>query len=339
MLVPEIALTPPVAALFRARFGAGVAIQHSGLSDGERHDQWHRIRRGDVDVVIGTRSAVFAPLARPGTDHRRRGARHVVQAGGDAALSRPRRRGHARQVRRARWSCSDRRRRRWSRTSTRSQQRYTLVTLTRRVLDRPLAARRRVVNMREEIADEGDDVVLSRPLREAMRERLERGEQVARPAEPPRLRDRGVLPAVRRHDRLSELQRLADGAHASRASDWRARCHYCNFSRSCRRRARSARRRTWSTSASAPSVSRRRCARLFPAARVGRVDRDTMRRQGQPRRAARPVGEPRARRPGRHADDREGPRLSAGDAGRRDLGRRRPRAWRTSAPRSARFSC
>ena len=66
MLVPEIALTPQVAALFRARFGAAVAIQHSGLSDGERHDQWHRIRRGDVDVVVGTRSAVFAPLATPG---------------------------------------------------------------------------------------------------------------------------------------------------------------------------------------------------------------------------------------------------------------------------------
>ena len=62
MLVPEIALTPAVAALFRQAFGDRVAIQHSGLSDGERHDQWQRIRRGDVDVVIGTRSAVFAPL-------------------------------------------------------------------------------------------------------------------------------------------------------------------------------------------------------------------------------------------------------------------------------------
>ena len=62
MLVPEIALTPAVAALFREAFGERVAIQHSGLSDGERHDQWQRIRRGDVDVVVGTRSAVFAPL-------------------------------------------------------------------------------------------------------------------------------------------------------------------------------------------------------------------------------------------------------------------------------------
>src|SRR5581483_6968177 len=66
MLVPEIALTPATAALFRDAFGDRVAIQHSGLTDGERHDQWQRIRRGDVDVVVGTRSAVFAPLERVG---------------------------------------------------------------------------------------------------------------------------------------------------------------------------------------------------------------------------------------------------------------------------------
>jgi primosomal protein N' (replication factor Y) len=47
-------------------FGDRVAIQHSGLSDGERHDQWQRIRRGDVDVVVGTRSAVFAPVRSVG---------------------------------------------------------------------------------------------------------------------------------------------------------------------------------------------------------------------------------------------------------------------------------
>src|SRR6185503_4769449 len=62
MLVPEIALTPAVAAILRCTFGDRVAIQHSGLSDGERHDQWQRIRRGDVDVVVGTRSAIFAPI-------------------------------------------------------------------------------------------------------------------------------------------------------------------------------------------------------------------------------------------------------------------------------------
>src|SRR6185436_9608066 len=66
MLVPEIALTPAVAGTFRARFGPRVAIQHSGLAAGERHDQWHRIRRGDIDIVVGTRSAVFAPLESVG---------------------------------------------------------------------------------------------------------------------------------------------------------------------------------------------------------------------------------------------------------------------------------
>src|SRR5204863_7905100 len=62
LLVPEIALTPAIASAFRRAFGDRVAIQHSALSDGERHDQWQRIRRGEVDVVVGTRSAVFAPL-------------------------------------------------------------------------------------------------------------------------------------------------------------------------------------------------------------------------------------------------------------------------------------
>ena len=96
LLVPEIALTPSMSALVRGAFGERVAIQHSSLSDGERHDQWQRIRRGDVDIVVGTRSAVFAPLERARAHHRRRRARLVVQAGGGAALSRPRRGDRAR---------------------------------------------------------------------------------------------------------------------------------------------------------------------------------------------------------------------------------------------------
>ena len=66
MLVPEIALTPAMVETFYRVFGRRVAIQHSGLSDGERHDQWHRIRRGEVHIVIGTRSAVFSPLENLG---------------------------------------------------------------------------------------------------------------------------------------------------------------------------------------------------------------------------------------------------------------------------------
>ena len=63
MLVPEIALTPAVQAQFIARFGDRVALLHSGLSVSDRHEDWWRARRGEAKVVLGTRSAVFAPLA------------------------------------------------------------------------------------------------------------------------------------------------------------------------------------------------------------------------------------------------------------------------------------
>jgi len=69
VLVPEIALTPQTVERFRSRFAgrdAGVAVLHSHLSAGERHDQWHAIREGRARIVIGARSAVFAPLAKLG---------------------------------------------------------------------------------------------------------------------------------------------------------------------------------------------------------------------------------------------------------------------------------
>ncbi len=66
IMVPEIALTVSMASLFRARFQDRVAILHSALSKRERYDQWIRIAKGDADVVIGARSALFAPLSRLG---------------------------------------------------------------------------------------------------------------------------------------------------------------------------------------------------------------------------------------------------------------------------------
>ncbi|HEY7349690.1 MAG TPA: primosomal protein N' [Ktedonobacterales bacterium] len=66
VLVPEIALTPQAMARFAGRFPGRVAVLHSGLTHSERYDQWRRIRAGQVDVVVGSRSAVFAPLANPG---------------------------------------------------------------------------------------------------------------------------------------------------------------------------------------------------------------------------------------------------------------------------------
>ncbi|MGM9911332.1 MAG: primosomal protein N' [Lacticaseibacillus absianus] len=66
MLVPEISLTPQMVKQVQARFGDQVAVLHSGLSEGEKYDEWRRIRRGEARVVVGARSAVFAPIANLG---------------------------------------------------------------------------------------------------------------------------------------------------------------------------------------------------------------------------------------------------------------------------------
>ena len=62
VMVPEISLTPQTISLFQRRYGKGVAVFHSGLSLGERLDEWKRIRDGKATIAVGTRSAVFAPF-------------------------------------------------------------------------------------------------------------------------------------------------------------------------------------------------------------------------------------------------------------------------------------
>jgi len=66
VLVPEISLTPQTVDRFRSRFGDCVAVLHSSLSDGERHDEWHRIRNGEAQIAIGARSALFSPIENVG---------------------------------------------------------------------------------------------------------------------------------------------------------------------------------------------------------------------------------------------------------------------------------
>ena len=82
ILVPEIALTPQVVREFMLRFGDRVAVLHSGLSMGERHDEYGRIKRGEVSIVVGTRLAVFAPLQDIGLlvlDEEQEGTYHSEQ--------------------------------------------------------------------------------------------------------------------------------------------------------------------------------------------------------------------------------------------------------------------
>ena len=276
MLVPEIALTPQVAALFRARFGAAVAIQHSGLSDGERHDQWHRIRRGDVDVVIGTRSAVFAPLAKPGLI--------IVDEEHDTSYKQDETpRYHGRDVAIMRAQSAGALVVLGSATPTLESYanaqagRYTLVTLDRRVLDRPLAEVQ-IVNMRDEIAQEGTEVVISKPLRAAIQARLDHGEQSLI-----LLNRRGFASAVFCRQCGSSLDcpncSVSLTVH-TRGKDWSARCHYCNFSKpvpkACEQCAAPYMERVGFGTERVEADIRA----AFPTARVARLDRDTVRRKG-----------------------------------------------------------
>jgi primosomal protein N' (replication factor Y) len=276
MLVPEIALTPAVAAIFRTRFGDRVAIQHSGLSDGERHDQWHRIRRGEVDVVVGTRSAVFAPLTAIGLiivdeEHDTSYKQEEIPRyhGRDVAVMRGKFAGALVVLGSATPSLES--------FHNARQARYRVVSLTRRVHDRPLA-RVTVVNMREEFAAEGPDVILSRALRDALAARLERREQVLI-----LLNRRGYATAVfcRQCGGTMECPNCSVSltVHTGRRA-WRARCHYCNFSRVVP---------TTCPACAAPYIEHlgfgterleSEVAQLFPEARVARVDRDTVRKRG-----------------------------------------------------------
>jgi primosomal protein N' (replication factor Y) (superfamily II helicase) len=284
LMVPEIALTPSVAALFRGAFGARVAIQHSALSTGERHDQWQRIRAGDVDLVIGTRSAVFAPLERLGlviVDEEHDSSYKQEEApryhGRDVAIVRASREGALVVLGSATPSMES--------YQHAESGKYARVTLERRVLDRPLADVH-VVNMRDEYADEGPDVVISRTLAAGIEDRLTRGEQVL-----VLLNRRGYATAVfcRQCGDAFECPNCSISltVHRIRRADmttaptgWRARCHYCNYStavpQTCRKCAAPYLEQTGFGTEKVEQHLRDR----FPDARIGRVDRDSVRRKG-----------------------------------------------------------
>ena len=276
LMVPEIALTPSVAALFRAAFGERVAIQHSALSDGERHDQWHRIRRGDVDVVVGTRSAVFAPLDRLGLI--------VVDEEHDTSYKQEEApRYHGRDVAIVRAT--------YDRalvvlgSATPSMEtyqhavsgKYAHATLERRILDRPMADVR-LVNMRDEYADQGPDVIISRDLAAAIADRLARQEQVLI-----LLNRRGYATAVfcRQCGDTFECPNctISLTVHRARAG-WRARCHYCNYSMTVPKACRKCAAPYLERAGFGTEKVEEQLADTFPGARIGRVDRDSVRRKG-----------------------------------------------------------
>jgi primosomal protein N' (replication factor Y) len=274
LLVPEIALTPAVARLFRHAFGSRVAIQHSGLSDGERYDQWHRIRRGEVDVVVGTRSAVFAPLPRIGLvivdeehDTAYKQEDSPRYSGRDAAIVRARDAGALVVLGSATPSLETFR--------NASEERYLSLRMRRRVLDRPLASVR-IVDMREEYAAAGPDVVLSAPLVASLEQCLARGEQAM-----VLLNRRGYAPSLfcRACGETVECPNCSVTLTVHRAAR-EVRCHYCNHARPLPRRCASCGGEYLEFTGIGTERVEQEVAARFPDARLARVDRDTMTRRG-----------------------------------------------------------
>jgi primosomal protein N' (replication factor Y) len=276
VLVPEIALTPAVASTFRAAFGDRVAVQHSGLSDGERYDQWQRIRRGDVSIVVGTRSAVFAPLCDLGLI--------VVDEEHDGSFKQEEApRYHARDVAIVRGKNAGALVVLGSATpAVETYQnalvgRYERVRLERRVLDRPLASVR-IVSMREEYAKHGTEVILSESLRAAISDRVRRGEQTL-----VLLNRRGFAAAIFCRECAATIEcpncSVSLTVHREGRGTHRARCHYCNYSvvpKSCPHCAGPYLERAgFGTERVEAEIKAG-----WPTARVGRLDRDTARRRG-----------------------------------------------------------
>ncbi len=177
LLVPEISLTPVFASRLKERFGERIAILHSNLSASERYDQWWRARRGEVDVAIGPRSALFTPFQRLGLI--------VVDEEGDGAYKQeetPRYNARDLAVVRAQFrsipvvlgsatpSLESR--------ENAARGKYTLLRMTKRVEARPLPDVE-IVDLRKERAEKEDKgfVILSTGLKTALRETFDAGEQ------------------------------------------------------------------------------------------------------------------------------------------------------------------
>ncbi|MFH0879319.1 MAG: primosomal protein N' [Lentisphaerota bacterium] len=175
VLVPEIALTPQTIERFRGRFGDDIAILHSSLSEGERHDEWHRIDDGKARIVVGARSALFAPVKNLGLivvdeEHEptykqdempRYNARDVAVM-----------RGHMEKCAVVLGTATPA----LESFLNARKGKYGLARLMHRVDHRQMPAVR-VVDMRQEAVKEKGSYVLSRELAQAIQMRLDRAEQ------------------------------------------------------------------------------------------------------------------------------------------------------------------
>ncbi|GAC1358033.1 MAG: hypothetical protein NVSMB3_04990 [Acidobacteriaceae bacterium] len=286
LLVPEIGLTPAMAGQMHAAFAGEVALLHSGLTPDERAQQWHRIRRGEARVVVGTRSAVFAPLPRLGLvivdeehDSSYKQEETPRYHGRDVAVMRAKLNGAVVVLGSATPSLES-----WANAE---RGRYGRIEMLARVADRPLPAVE-LVDMRAEFREVGKEEIFSRRLIEETTGALGRGEQAII-----LLNRRGYsfVAMCRSCGEKIEcencaismtLHRAASGVQESgeaRAGE-RLECHYCGFRRGVPKACLKCGSEHLYYLGAGSQQGEERLQEIFPYARIGRMDRDTVRGRG-----------------------------------------------------------
>ena len=271
LLVPEIGLTPAVAADLHQIFGEEVAILHSALSDKERAQQWHRIKSGEARMVVGTRSAVFAPVADL--------ALIIVDEEHDSSYKQEETpRYHARDIAVVRAKMANAAVVLGSATPSlesyfnAKKNKYALVELPDRVEQRPLPEVE-IIDMRQEFQETGHEQVISRKLVAEIKERLERKEQVM-----VLLNRRGYTPVVlcRTCGKKLECQNCAIAlTHHKR--EHKMICHYCGYTAPVPKDCVHCGSEYVYFLGTGSEKLEELMHGMFPQARIARLDRDTVR--------------------------------------------------------------
>ena len=281
LLVPEIGLTPQTAGLLDAAFGEKVALLHSALTPEERSEQWRRIRRGDAPIVVGTRSAIFAPAPKLGLilvdeehDQSYKQEETPRYNARDVAVMRAKLEGAVVVMGSATPSLES-----WQNSVA---GKYTRIEMKDRVMNRPLPEVE-LIDMRREFQQTGQEQLFSRKLVSEITEALGRGEQalillnrrgysfaVICRACGEKLECKNCAISLTHHNPPAEDAGIARGGQ-------RLECHYCGFRAVVPARCPKCDSEHLYYLGAGSEQGEERLAEIFPGARIGRMDRDTMR--------------------------------------------------------------
>ncbi len=281
LLVPEIGLTPAMAAQLHHTFGSEVALLHSALTPEERSEQWHRIRRGEARIVVGTRSAIFAPVENIGLivvdeehDSSYKQESMPRYHARDTAVMRAKLAGATIVLGSATPSLES-----WHNAQ---QGRYARIEMHERVNQRPLPLVE-LVDMRREFQETGQEHLFSRALIEETQSTLARGEQAII-----LLNRRGYsfVAMCRACGEKLQCENCSisltyhksilgsdDRAHAGQ----RLECHYCGYKKNVPKRCPKCDSEHLYFLGAGSQQGEERLQEIFPNARIGRMDRDTVR--------------------------------------------------------------